>query len=171
MKLFTDSREQLPLTFSHCVGVEYLVSALVSGDYSASFVIDGRVVESNSFVERKNIGDLFSSYTSGYERERAKFIRCKELGKRFILAIEGTASDILSGHTYTKGGVEHQSKKDGMTMLKQIMSCACKYQIIPWFCESRTVMALMIQEYFLAEERMLKKQAEEERGKGTEKKC
>jgi len=161
MRLITDTREQLQLTFSPCVGVEYVTGTLSCGDYAASYVIDGKEIQSHAVVERKALGDLFSSYTSGYERERAKFIRCKELGKCFILAIEGTASDILRGHTYTKGGIEHKSKKDGMTMFRQIMSCANKYGIIPWFCESRTVMALMIQEYFLAEERMLRKQAEE----------
>jgi ERCC4-type nuclease len=165
MKLIIDSREQAPLTFSPCVGVEYEVSALGVGDYSASYTIEGKEGESHAVVERKSLGDLFSSYTSGYERERAKFLRCKDLGKCFILAIEGTASDILRGHTYTKGGVEHRSKKDGMTMFRQIMSCANKYGIIPWFCESRAVMALMIQEYFLAEERMLRKKAEENHAK------
>lgn len=171
MRLVSDTREQNPLHFLTCVHVEYVVDTLSVGDYSASFVIGGRTVESSTIVERKSIGDLFGSYTSGYERERAKFLRCKELGKRFVLAVEGTASDILKGHTYTKGGVEHQSKKDGMTMLKQIMSCANKYQILPWFCESRAIMALMIQEYFLAEERMLIKTAEEANGKMQKAKC
>jgi hypothetical protein len=171
MRLISDTREQNPLHFLTCVHVEYVVGTLSVGDYSASYCVGGKVVESTTIVERKSIGDLFSSYTSGYERERAKFLRCKELGKRFILAVEGNASEILRGYTYTKGGVEHQSKKDGMTMLKQIMSCANKYSIVPWFCESRAIMALMIQEYFLAEERMLIKTAEELNGKVQKTKC
>lgn len=46
-------------------------------------------------------------------------------------------------------------------MLRQLMSCCHKYGIITWFCSSRSEMALVIQEYFLAEERQLKKHAEE----------
>ena len=163
MKLIRDSREGLPLHFEAVVGVEIVTEALSTGDYSASYVIGGRVVESSSVIERKEKGDLFSSYTSGYDRERKKFLRAIEAGKKFILAIEGTASDILSGHTYIKGGIEHASKKDGMAMLRQLMSCSHKYGIQLWFCSSRHEMSVMIQEYFLAEERMLKQHAEEHR--------
>lgn len=157
MKLITDTREQLPLRFQFVNGVEYVSQALSVGDYSASFVIGGKTVDSSTVIERKEKGDLFSSYTSGYERERAKFLRAKELNKFFILAVECTASDVLQGHTYTKGGIEQVAKKDGMTMLRQLMSCSVKYGIHLWFCSSRNEMALMIQEFFLAEERMLKK--------------
>ena len=85
MKLITDTREQLKLTFTPCIGVEYVVETLSVGDYSASYIINGKTIESSTIIERKSLGDLFSSYTSGYDRERAKFLRCKELGKRFIL--------------------------------------------------------------------------------------
>lgn len=165
MKLISDTRETLPLHFQSVVGVEHVRGTLSFGDYTASYVIGGKEVTSSTVVERKAKGDLFSSYTSGYERERAKIIRAKVDGKKFILAIEGTATDILSGHTYTKGGVDYESKKDGMTMVRQLMTCCHKYGIVLWLCESREAMALMVQEYFLAEERFLKKQAEEEREK------
>lgn len=160
MKLITDSREQDPLAFSACVGVEYVVEALGVGDYAASYVIGGRVVESHAVIERKSIGDLFSSYTSGYARERDKFFRARAAGREFILAVEGSVETVLNGHTYVKGGEVRRAKKDGMTMVRQLFSCAHKYGIEVWFCESRRIMALMVQEYFLAEERMLK-QAEE----------
>jgi ERCC4-type nuclease len=158
MRLVSDTREQSPLHFPLVNGVEYVVGTLSVGDYSASYVIGGKTVESASVIERKEKGDLFSSYTSGYERERAKFLRAKEANKTFILAIEGTAAEILRGHTYVKGGIERESKKDGMTMLRQLLSCANKYGIQLWFCSTKNEMAILTQEYFLAEERMLLKQ-------------
>lgn len=159
MLLITDSREQEALIFPKKVGVEYKVACLGVGDYTASYTIGGREVESSSVVERKSKADLFGSYTSGYENERKKFIRAKELGKRFILAVEEPVSSILKGHTYTKGGVDYTSKKDGMSMLRQLMMCCVKYGVTLWTFNTRGEMALQIQEYFLAEERFL--QAEE----------
>lgn len=161
MRMITDSREQLPLTFTPCVGVEYLVSALGVGDYSASYTIEGKDIESTSVVERKSIGDLFGSYTSGYDNERKKFLRAIEAKKKFILAIEGTITDILRGHSYMKGGKEYTSRKDGMTMFRQLMSCSNKYGVQIWFCNTRKEMGTIVQEFFLAEERMLKKNAED----------
>jgi ERCC4-type nuclease len=163
MKLISDTREQAPLKFSICNGVEYVVGTLNIGDYSASYTIGGETIVSSSIVERKSIGDLFGSYTSGYENERKKFLRAIEAKKKFILAIEGTVSEILKGHSYTKGGEEYVARKDGMTMLRQLMSCCHRYNISLWCCSSRSEMAMMIQEYFLAEERQLKKHAEEKR--------
>lgn len=162
MILYTDSREQDELRFSKVNGVEYLTSCLSVGDYFASYVIEGKVVESSSVVERKSIADLFGSYTSGYENERKKFIRAKELEKKFILAVEGTVSEIMQGYTYTKGGVDYRHKKEGISMLRQLMSCCHKYEITTWFCSNRKEMALIVQEYFLAEERHLEKLHAEE---------
>jgi genome maintenance exonuclease 1 len=119
IKILIDTREQMELRFQPVVGVEIVHQCLKTGDYSATFNIQGKEVESSTICERKGFSDLWNSYTGdNYNRERCKFLRCKELGKTFILAVEGTTSDILKGYTYTKGGVDYESKKDGISMSK-----------------------------------------------------
>lgn len=159
MILFTDSREQDFLEFGKVEGVEHRKSCLSVGDYTASYVVGGKTVESRFVVERKGMGDLFNSYTSGYERERAKFKRSEESEKTFILAVEGTVNDILQGFSYTKHGVEIKHKKDGISMLRQLMTCAVKYGVQLWWFRSRYEMAMAVQELFLAEERFLENAA------------
>ena len=62
--------------------------------------------------------------------------------------------EILKGHTYWQGGEFKESKKTGYAMLKQLMTLQRKYGLFCWFCQSRREMAVMIQEYFLAWERV-----------------
>ena len=154
MTLLTDTREQLPLTFPTLRGVEVKVATLPVGDYGALHDIKGTMVQDTTVFERKNLGDAFSSFTTGYLREKAKWTRAKAAGLTYLLAIEGTISEVLNGHTYWAGGQSHQAKKDGLTLLKQLCTCQRKYGIQVMFFASRREMALYIQEYFLAWERV-----------------
>ena len=149
MKLYVDSREQLPLEFPQTVGVEVVPTALPLGDYGASYGdrLDPTV------IERKSISDLFTSFTSGYEAERAKILKAITLELSYILAIEATASEILKGHSYWQAGERHEAKKTGLAMLRQLMMLQRKYGIAVWFCTTRTEMAWRILEFFLAGER------------------
>ena len=150
MLLLIDSREQAALVFEKVAGVETKVVCLPVGDYGAE--ING--VREPIVIERKEIGDLFSSFSTGYVRERAKILRAKELGLKYILAIEVTASDVYKGHTYWKNGKEHKSKKSGLAMLRQLMMLMHKYGIEVWYCDGRREMSRRIMEYFLAAERL-----------------
>lgn len=149
MVIIVDTREQNELAFPKTDGVETISQALPVGDYSA--------VGSKVVVERKSIADLFSSYTANYDAERAKITRARELGLKFILGIEASASEIRKGHTYWSGGEEHESKKSGISMVRQLMSVSVKYGVDVWFADGRKDLAFRIMEYFLAWERFNQK--------------
>lgn len=151
MTIITDTREQQPLEFPTVLGVELKVEGLPVGDYGAEH---GEVPDL-SVIERKSIPDLFSSYTSGYEQERNKMKKAAGMNLTFILAIEGTATEVMKGHSYWKAGEVHDSHKTGMAMIRQLMTIQRKYGISVWFCTTRKEMAWRIQEYFLAQDRLL----------------
>ena len=151
MILVTDTRETCPLIFPKVVGVEYVRETMPTGDYTARH---GDALET-TICERKALGDCYSSFTGdNYERERAKILRAKEAGQTYILAIEGTFSEVLKGHSYYKDGEWHVARKTGLAMCRQLMTLQRKYGIQVWFCANRAEMAMMIQEYFLAQERV-----------------
>lgn len=124
------------------------------GDYSAVHFFYGKEVSDPSIFERKEIGDCFTSFTAGYEQEKAKWTRAQALGLTYILAIEASASDVLKGHSYWTEGEVHEAKKSGLAMIRQLMTLQRKYGLQVWFCTSRREMAWRMQEYFLAWERL-----------------
>ena len=151
MILLIDTREQAPLTFPVVKGVEVRVQMLPTGDYGAEH--DG--IDDSTIFERKSLSDCFKSFTGdGYEREKAKWQRAQALGLTYILAIEGTASEVLQGHTYWLKGELHESKKSGLTMVRQLLSIQRRYGIPVWFTSSRKEMAMLIQEFYLSFERI-----------------
>ena len=145
-----DSREKDPLYFPELVGMSVSVGFLDFGDYGARY--NDSVIK--TVFERKSLGDLFNSYTSNYEAEKAKFLRAHESGFRFILAIEEPFSEVLKGHTYRKNGELVESKKSGISMIRQLMTITNKYGVEVHYFQSRREMALYIQEYFLAFKRI-----------------
>lgn len=154
MKLIIDTREKEKngaLSFVDVEGVELVREYLPVGDYTASHngILDKTV------IERKSISDLFGSFSSNYPAERAKIIRAKERGLDYIIAIEGSCFDVRQGHEYFKDGEVRTSKKDGMSQIRQLMTIQRKYGVGVWFCNSRREMAFMIQEFFLAQERVV----------------
>lgn len=154
MVLATDTREQQPLEFLSVKGVEYRTETLPTGDYGAWHEQGGEQVRDTAVVERKSLPDLFSSFCAGYERERNKILRAKELGLSYILTIEGTFAEVLSGHAYFDGTDWQEARKTGLSLIKQLMTCQRKYGIQVWWCASRKEMAFRIQEFFLASERV-----------------
>ena len=164
MLLLTDSWEKDPLTFAKVEGVTHQRLHLAVGDYTA----EHNGIRDTAICERKSLSDLFTSFTGNYDAERDKIRRAKELGLTYILAIEGTFSELLKGHSYYAGGEWHVARKTGIAMARQLMTLQRKYGITVWFCESRQVMAMMMQEYFLAQERVVHVPSEssESRGEG-----
>lgn len=150
MRLATDSREQAPLVFPVVAEIEQITMGLAVGDYTA---FHGEQ-QDTTVCERKSLSDLFTSFTGNYDAERNKILKAKELGLTYILAIEASFSEVLKGHSYWKQGEVHESKKSGLAMIRQLMTLQRKYGIQVWFCQSRKEMAIMIQEYFLAQERV-----------------
>jgi hypothetical protein len=156
MIIVTDTREQDCLEFEKLSGVSYQTSCLSVGDYSAFYEIDGKKEMSKTIFERKSCADLFGSFTGdNYDRERNKMMRYRDFGfERYILAIENTMFEIRKGHQYKKDGEWHECKKDGTSMVRQLLTCSHKYGIIPMFFNGRKEMSFFIQEYFLAKERV-----------------
>ncbi len=152
MQLIVDVKEQLPLEFVRTEGVEIVKENLHVGDYTARHK-DGQL--DTTVIERKSIADLFSSYTSNYDAERAKFIRAKTRNLKFILAIEASALKVREGHFYTKDDTVHQVGKDGISQVRQLMTITRKYDVEVWYCQDRTDMAFRIMEYFLTHDRSL----------------
>ena len=146
MILLIDTREQNPLEFVATDGVEITRQYLPVGDYSAQ----GQSV----VIERKSVSDLFGSFSKNYDAERDKILKAKELGLKYILAIEASATEIRKGHTYWKDGVLRESAKSGISQIKQLMTIQRKYDVTVWFCASRQDMAFLIMEYLLASERI-----------------
>lgn len=151
MVIITDSREQEELIFPKVEGVSWEIRGLEVGDYACQ--VGERLLPIR--IERKSIADLFSSFSSGYENEKAKIVKARDLGLKYILAIEGTLFDIREGHSYMKDGELHYSKKDGLSQVKQLYTMLAKgYFDQLWFFKSRAEMAFGILQYFLSLERL-----------------
>lgn len=157
MRLIQDTREQQGLLdlFPKMEGVTVEVGTLLIGDYTARHSIEGRELPDNIVVERKGLSDLFTSFTSGYDREKAKWVKAQQLGLQYVLAIEGTVSEVLQGNRYWKDGEAQESRKSGLAQLRQLCTLVQKYQIQTWFFSSRKEMALYLMEFFLASGRWL----------------
>lgn len=154
MQILIDTRERDPLTFQMIDGVTVKSEYLSTGDYACRHK-NGEMDE--TLIERKSIADLFSSFTGeNYLREKAKIQRAKEAGKQYILSIEGTVYDVRKGYTFRKGGEEIESKKSGISQIRQILTLLRRGDFKEvWWCSSKSEMAFLIQEYFLTEERKI----------------
>ena len=102
-------------------------------------------------IERKSISDLFSSFSGdNYRREKEKIERAKAENVRYILAIEGSCSQVRYGVSYYKGGQVHQVKKDGLSQVRQIETISMRYGVEIRYCSGRDDMAFMVQEILMA---------------------
>ena len=155
MRLVIDTREQRALTFPEVNGIEIVREALLAGDYGAVHETKtGYWVPDPTLFERKELGDLFKSFTQEYEREKEKWQRAQQAHYFYSLVIEGTVTDILNGHQYWKGGTVHESRKSGLAMLRQLCTVQRKYGVVVQFFQSRREMAWYILEYFRSQERI-----------------
>lgn len=151
MVILIDTREQESLTFQFTDGVSVKSECLKVGDYTARHK-DGTM--DNTVIERKSCADLFHSFTHEYENEKKKIQRAKDLGLRYVLAVESPALEVRKGHSYWKNGQEHRVQKDGLSQVRQIMTLLRRGDFAEvWWCRDRAEMAFLIQEYFLTQER------------------
>ena len=140
LTLIQDSREQAGLKDEFKEGVfdEIIIDGLPCGDYWAK--LDG--VELPIIFERKSLGDLFGTMTTGNDRFKKMLERSKGNHLQVILLIEGTIKDIFKGYKH--------STVAGETILKTIFTLFVKYDLIPVFCEDRRSMARFIEETYSA---------------------
>ena len=148
--IIQDSREQQPLDFSigkRVIRVE--VKGMPWADYWGS-TEEG--IEFPISFERKNMGDLFQTLTSGMDRFKRELERASKMDCRVYLAIEGSLSDVYAGY-------EHSSVS-GNQIVKTLMTLRVKYGVEPIFCNSTHEMKAQIIETFEAIERNYKKAIE-----------
>ena len=139
MKIIVDSREQLPLKFSHPFITEVIVQKLDVGDYGVEFEDKHRPP---FYFDRKSIGDLFGTMGNGYPRFKECIKRAQESDVRLFIIIEGTLTDCLKGY-------EHSSL-EGVSVVYKLFTLWVKYGIIPVFCSSREEMASYIVNFYIA---------------------
>lgn len=141
-----DTREQAELSFP-MTDLKTERGTLETGDYSVR--IAGELAPIR--IERKSIGDLFSSFSGdNYRREKEKIERARAANLRYVLAIEGSCSDIRKGHQYYKQGSYHKVEKDGLSQVRQIETISMKYQVEIRYCSGRDDMAFMVQEILMS---------------------
>ena len=146
LKIIIDTREQHPLKFTFSDNMTEVVSAkLEVGDYCAEYT-DGE--RAPIVFERKAMGDLFGTSTSGYKRFKAEINRAKASHIKMILAIEGNQTEIVAGYAY--------SAFNGLSMLRKLCTMWLKYDLMPMFFDSRESMAVFIQEFYEAYGRLYK---------------
>ena len=134
-----------------------------TGDYTAVHLLQGKEVYDTTVCERKSVADCFNSFTGdNYVREKAKWERAKQLGLYYVLAFEGTISDILQTDSYVgEGGERIVRRKDGLAQIRQLCTLVHKYQIQTWFFASRKEMSFYLLEFFMASGRWLQRQQDE----------
>lgn len=146
MILVQDTREQLELDFKGIDGVEKVEKmTLPYGDYTA--IVHERPVP--IVFERKGLGDLFGTMTSGYDRFKREMERAKESDMKLILIVEGSYTDVWNGF--------ERSQFSGESMIKKLHMLQVRYDLETVYCESRRVMARYIVGLFLAVERNFSK--------------
>jgi ERCC4-type nuclease len=102
---------------------------------------------SKTVFERKSIGDVFGTMTSGYKRFRREIFRAKTSGIVLILIIEGSLSKVARG--YKRSRVHPQQ------IVKTLFSLWVRYGIVPVFAKDRMESAEIIVQYFTAEFRRM----------------
>ena len=155
MTLVIDSREQDSLKEEFKPGVfdEVVIDGLPVGDYWMK--LDGHEVP--ICFERKGLGDLFGTMTSGHERFKKMLEKAKNNNLQVILLIEGTMKDIFQGYKH--------STIPGQTILKTVFTLFVKYDLFPVFCEDRRTAARFIEETYSALARSFS--LKDQRGEGS----
>ena len=171
MKLFVDTREQNALEFKAEGSIsEVIRTKLPYGDY-----FGGWEDKNGNFVdffpvafERKSMGDLFGTLTSGMERFKREIARAKEDGFQLIIIVEGCFEEVRQGWKY--------SRAEGESILKTLFTLWVKHDVPHILCNDRTDMIRTITEMFSAVGRnfkpkktaVAKKELEHERRKQME---
>ena len=139
MIILIDSREQLPIDFSHKYIESIETMKLTVGDYAVRFK-DGHIP--NIRFERKSIGDLFGTLGAGYKRFKRELIRALENELKLVIIIEGNLSKILKGNIY--------STLEGDTIVKKLFTLKTRYNIDFVCCKDRAEMSQYITHEFIS---------------------
>jgi hypothetical protein len=84
-EIVVDTREQQPLKFK---GLNIINSKLECGDYAKS-------TESKVVVERKSLGDFYSTLSGGFERFKREMARAAEMGIYIVVVTECQLKTVL----------------------------------------------------------------------------
>jgi ERCC4-type nuclease len=133
-QIIVDTREQLPLQFDP--EFEVVRQKLEFGDYA---------MRMNNCIlpvvfERKSLGDLFGTMTSGYKRFKAEYHRCNGVGHKMVLLLESSMREVA-------GGYEH-SQFEGSSMIKKLAMLEVRYGIQVVYGGDRYTCSRYIQEIF-----------------------
>lgn len=139
MKIVVDSREQLPLKFSHPFITGVIVKKLDVGDYAVVFE-DGHTPP--FFFDRKSIADLFGTMGNGYERFKKCIIRTHNQNAALFIIVEGALFDVLKGY-------EHSTIK-GTTVVYKLFTLWIKHGVQTVFVNDRKEMSEYITQFFIA---------------------
>ena len=134
MFIVQDSREQAPLAFPVSPALEGVkVEKLDYGDYRARYQ-DGS--SSVAVFDRKSLGDLYGTLTSGYLRFKKELERSLADGARLELIVECPLTKVAEGF--------ERSQFEGRSMMKKLGTLWHKYQLYTVFCKDRAEMAAYI---------------------------
>ena len=131
-KIVVDSREQKPLW-----NKEVIVKKLDVGDYS----ILGQEV--NISIERKNLGDAWSTMLSGNKRFHAELKRAESLDY-FAMVIEGNYTDLLKKNFPGS----YYSKVKAYIVSQILFTFHVKHGMNLFFCNGRVEAKKIIKELF-----------------------
>jgi hypothetical protein len=87
-KVLIDTREQKPLTFRFSLKTQS--EALPFGDYK----LNDDAFTRNCYIERKAVGDLYGTMTSGLERFHKEIQRAKDACAYLVIVVEGNFEEV-----------------------------------------------------------------------------
>ncbi len=135
MKIFQDTREQMPLSFTNSS-----IMKLTVGDYTP----DGEFY-SDVYVDRKSLADLAGTLSAGRERLEKEIQRAKDLGFYLVFVIEDLYSEALNYSTNTS----FSKKLNGQHLFFVIRDLLDKYDNIQMvFSGNRKRAAAVIENVF-----------------------
>ena len=139
MIILIDTREQRELEFNHPYIDSIERVKLDFGDYAVRFK-DGFIPP--VYIERKSLGDLFGTMTSGYARFKKELQRAQEAKATLKLMIEANFSEVLFGY-------EH-SRFEGISMIRKLMTLRVRHGIVFHCFNNRQEMTTYIIELFIS---------------------
>ena len=139
MIIIQDSREKLGLTFNHPWITAVRIEKLDVGDYGAEF-IDGH--KPSVYFERKSIGDLYGTLSSGYLRFKNCIKRAQDSGKTLFIIVEGTLTKVSNGYD--------RSQISGTSMLYKLFTIWVRHGVQTIFTKDRREMAEYITQMYIA---------------------
>lgn len=145
MKLFIDTREQHFLPFKEGGEIsEVIRTKLPYGDYFGGWEDKaGKFVDFFPIAfERKSLGDLYGTLTSGMERFRRELARAKEDGFKLIIIVEGCLTEVEKGYKH--------SSVEGTTILRTLHTLWVKHDVPYILCNDRRDMMTTILHMFSA---------------------